>query len=70
MEESETAKWLKSKYADGPPTKKVKFSKIHDELAHHFTDTNFNSFAVSLAIKEAFPNKPHGKANHRYVFGL
>ena len=57
----------------GPPTKKVKFSKIHDELAAHFTDTKFNSLAVSQAVKEAFPNTESrhcGKANHRFVFGL
>jgi hypothetical protein len=69
MTESESAKWLKSRYMAGPPTK-VKF---HDELAAHFTDTKFNSFAVSQAVKEAFPNtesRPCGKANHRFVFGL
>ena len=57
----------------GPPTKKVKFSKIHNELVAHFTNTNFNSLAVSQAIKEAFPNtesKPCGKANDCFVFGL
>lgn len=73
MAEAESIRWLKSKYTVGPPTKKVKFSKIHDELAHHFADTDFNSLAVSQTIKEAFPStksKPYGKANHRYVFGL
>ena len=70
MAESEIAKWLKSRYMVGPPTKKVKISKIHDELAAHFTSTKFNSLAVSQAIKEAFPNtvsKPCGKANHRFI---
>ena len=73
MAKSESAKWLKSRYIVGPPTKKVKFSKIHDELVARFTDTKFNSLAVSQAIKGAFPNtesKPCGKANHRFVFGL
>ena len=63
MTESEPAKWLKTRYGSGPLTKKVKFSRIHDELAAHFAATRFNSLAVSQAIKEAFPNtesKPHG----------
>ena len=67
----ETAKWLKSRYMVGLPTKKVKFSKIHDELATHFTGIKFKSLAVSQAIKEAFPeSKPCGKANHWVFFGL
>lgn len=73
MTESESAKWLKSRYVIGLPTKKVKFSKIHDELTAHFTDTKFNTLAVSQAIKKAFPNTESnacGKANHRSVFGL
>ena len=73
MAESDSAKWLKNRYMVGPPTKKVKFSKIHNELVARFTNTKFNSLVVSQAIKEAFPNtesKPCGKANHRFVFGL
>ena len=73
MADPDKVHWLKRRYINAPPTKKIKFSIIFDELVSQYPPTKFNSLAVSKIIKEAFPNtesKPAGKADLRYVFGL
>lgn len=75
MEEmdADTVQWLKRRYSDAPPQKKVKFSQIHEELACQFPSTKFNSLTVSKMIRKAFPNaesRPFGRGHQRYFFGL
>ena len=76
MMEQSTVKWLRTQFSaaptEGPASKKVKFSDVHQELETEL-EQKFSTNAVSQAIKGAFPllySKPAGKSRQKHVFGI
>ena len=59
--------------ATGPEEKKIKFSRIKDDVQHHCQSTPISSSLLSHAIGAEFPqteSKQLGKARHSYVLGI
>ena len=75
--DNEKVVWLKRRYheapSDGPNEKKVKFSKITDELHQQFPERKLASQDVSALVKEAFPSSDSRRATRervKHVFGI
>ena len=69
--------WLKASYSetptDGPDSKWVKFSDIHESLIAQFPTDTISKQMASRAIQEAFPNTEKqrlGREKNTYIVGI
>ena len=77
--ESAESTWLKSVFqetdhqSDDPPSKRIKFSEVSDEIKQQFPEKNFTQHGLSRLIQHTFPravSKRCGKARQVHLCGL
>ena len=77
METEDLRPLLKRLYREapssGPDAKKIKFSRVRDEVQRQCPSSPVSTQSLSRAISAKFPNtesKKMGKERHMYIFGM